>query len=58
MIKTAWLPNPEIIRPTIDKLLRAFENACPPLGDYSNRVDKGKVEEKIKKLQPQLIPVM
>ena len=49
------LPNPEIIITTVnedttalrlwssakmDKLLRAFENAYPPLEGYSNGIDK------------------
>ncbi len=25
-VKTIWLPNPEILRATIEKVLRAFEN--------------------------------
>lgn len=36
-------PNPEIIIATVEALLKAFENACPPLEDYSNGVDKSKV---------------
>ena len=39
-----WLPNPEILIATIEKLLKAFENACPPLEGYSDGIDKGEVE--------------